>query len=78
MKPHGKLFARIAERLVHAKEQHPEGARFPDLLSEINEVQNAIKNESPERVVDELLDVAAVSVRMIEGIEACGSHGRKH
>lgn len=68
-----KIMSKIAERLDHARTKHPKEEwhkmdvyeAMKALLDEIDEVRIAIKKETPERVQDELLDVIAVSLRIL-------------
>lgn len=56
---------RLAGRVVTARMKHPGGADgVRALVEEVGEVASAMRRESPERVRDELLDVAAVAIRM--------------
>lgn len=72
-----KTLQAVSRRLDHAREQHPVFAdnkeqAFVVIMDELNELFDAIQNESWERQVDEALDVIATCVRFIEGdIEPC-------
>lgn len=63
----------IAERLEHARTKHTKEEwenmgvmqAYKALMSEVSEVEDAIFNETQERVESELLDVIAVAVRML-------------
>lgn len=60
--------APLLRALKAAREKHPGG---PDglrsLMEEVGEVANAIRRETPERVREELLDVAVVALRWYLG-----------
>lgn len=66
-----KLIDELAGRLVHARTEHPAsqwagvGEKFAHnaIASEVGEVWDAMRWETPERVKSELLDVLATSVR---------------
>ena len=66
-----KLIDALAGRLVHARTEHPAsqwagaGDKFAHnaISSEVGEVWDAMRWETPERVKSELLDVLATSVR---------------
>lgn len=69
-----KIMSEIAERLDHARTKHPkeewknmpQGQAYYKLYDEVREVQYAIYYENKEeRVYDELLDVIAVAIRML-------------
>lgn len=62
----------IEERLRYARRVHPHHA--DDLLGslaaireEVDELEQAIRHETPERVRDEALDVAVTVIRLLEG-----------
>ncbi len=55
------------ERLAIGREKHPKGSALHHLVEEVGEVCRAMRRETPERVKDELLDVAVVAFRMYLG-----------
>lgn len=65
----------IIGRLDHAKKFHPKSEwqkmsvtdAMNALQEEVDEVKQAIEKESEERMRDELLDVIAVAIRMLNG-----------
>jgi hypothetical protein len=58
----------LAERLIHARTKHPKGTDgWRSLNEELGEVAKAERHETPERVADELLDVATVAMRWRAG-----------
>ena len=72
-----KTLQAVSRRLDHAREKHPVFAdnkeqAFVVIMDELNELFDAIQNESWERQVDEALDVIATCVRFIEG-DICGN-----
>ena len=72
-----KTLQAVSRRLDHAREQHPVFAdnkeqAFVVIMDELNELFDAIQNESWDRQVDEALDVIATCVRFIEG-DICGN-----
>lgn len=54
----------LAAAIVRARELHPEGCNLADLASEVGEVGRAMNRETEGREREELLDTAAVAVRM--------------
>lgn len=68
-----KLMREIAERLEYARKNHTKEEwqrmnvidAFNALQEEINEVKFAVEHEGEQRMQDELLDVIAVAVRML-------------
>lgn len=50
------------ERIHRAAELHPEGPSLEALVEEVGEVARAMQ-DSPERLAEELLDVAVVALR---------------
>lgn len=66
-----RLIDELAGRLVHARTEHPAsqwagaGDKFAHnaISSEVGEVWDAMRWETPERVKSEFLDVLATSVR---------------
>jgi len=54
----------LAWGIDKARTKHPEGSTLRDLVSEVGEVATAMWRETPERVNEELLDVAIVAMRM--------------
>ena len=74
-----KTLQAVSRRLDHARTCHPVFAdnkeqAFAVIMDEVDELYEAIQNESWERQVDEALDVIATCVRFIEG-DICGSEG---
>lgn len=72
-----KTLQAVSRRLDHAREKHPVFAdnkeqAFVVIMDELNELFDAIQNESRDRQVDEALDVIATCVRFIEG-DICGN-----
>ena len=72
-----KTIQAISRRLDHAREQHPVFAdnkeqAFVVIMDEVDELYEAIQNESGGRQIDEALDVIATCIRFIEG-DICGS-----
>ena len=72
-----KTLQAVSRRLDHAREQHPVFADTTEqavvvIMDELNELFDAIQNESWDRQVDEALDVIATCVRFIEG-DVCGN-----
>ena len=72
-----KTLQAVSRRLDHARTCHPVFAdnkeqAFAVIMDEVDELYEAIQNESWERQVDEALDVIATCVRFIEG-DICGS-----
>lgn len=70
------LLVALSERLIHAREKHPEFAKsdvgaWNVINDEVNELLRAVWYESPERMQDELLDVLATSVRFYNGEHGC-------
>lgn len=63
--------APLAARMAHARQAHPEGSDLTSLVSEVGEVARAMYAEAPDqardRARDELLDVAAVTMRLYLG-----------
>jgi len=60
--------APLAARIAKGRAKYPTGCTVLSLLDEAGEVAHAInKDEGPERARDELLDVAAVAVRLYLG-----------
>jgi len=59
----------IRDRVEHADRRHPEGARYRDLLSECDEVRDAIRNGDNKHTIYELYDVITVATRMIRQLE---------
>lgn len=72
-----KTLQAVSRRLDHARTCHPVFAdnkeqSFAVIMDEVDELYEAIQNESWERQVDEALDVIATCVRFIEG-DICGN-----
>lgn len=69
----GSVMGKIVAVIEYARDKHPQKEwqemsvidAFNALQEELNEVKFAIDNESKERMHDELLDVIAVAVRML-------------
>ena len=59
------LMNKIRDRVNYADKKHPEGAKFSDLMSEIDEVSEAIKAGDDAHTVYEIFDVITVCVRML-------------
>jgi NTP pyrophosphatase (non-canonical NTP hydrolase) len=60
--------APLAEAIGRARAKHPKGpSPLRSLIEEVGEVASAMRRESPERVREELLDVAVVAVRLHAG-----------
>lgn len=61
-----ELFDRLVDRVRHARAKHPHRGNmlFGALVAEQGELAMAIMNETPERIIDEALDVAAVAIRI--------------
>lgn len=57
----------LAWAIERARALHPEGASELALLEECGEVARAHRRETPERVREELLDVAVVAMRLYIG-----------
>ncbi len=68
VKDYLELLDRLVQRVRAAKEKYPHEGNmlFPALAAEQGELAEALMNESPERVTDEALDVAAVAMRIAE------------
>ena len=60
---------KIAARVFHADQQHPEGANYFALTSEVAEVYEALRVGDVDSTVYELYDVIAVCLRMIRDRE---------
>lgn len=67
------LFSKILDRLEHARKQHKWGKKYSTnspskaheaLKAEIGEWLQAIDCETPERQLDEALDIIAVAIRI--------------
>lgn len=63
-----QVFDLIRARLVHARKEHPVFAESPlegvDVIrGELDELEHAVRYESPGRQMDECLDVLATAVR---------------
>ena len=63
---------RIAKHVEHAREKHPEWRKTPEYALSVmelewHEVVHALHWEGQKRVEEELLDLIAVAVRIIEG-----------
>lgn len=72
---HGRYIVNlIADRLRHARKEHPASEwrgkgrywALGQLGSEFEEVVHAVENEGDDRMVDELLDLIAVALRMLQ------------
>lgn len=59
------LMNKIRDRVNHADKKHPEGAKFKDLMSEVDEVKEAIKKSDNDHTVYEIFDVITVCVRLL-------------
>ncbi len=59
--------APLLEALTVGRAKHPEGANLTALAEEVGEVARAMRRETPERVREELLDVAVVAMRLYLG-----------
>jgi len=57
----------LAVAIDRARKLHPEGCNLTSLFEEVGEVARAVRRESPDRVRDELLDVAVVAMRLWMG-----------
>lgn len=57
----------LAEAIAIARTKHPGGSDLTSLLSEAGEVARAMYSETPERVREELIDVAVVAMRLYFG-----------
>ena len=68
-----QAFAMLADRLEHARREHPVFARSIDgalvvICEEWDELWRANQNsEGPARIIDEALDVAATAMRLVMG-----------
>lgn len=67
-----EAFKMLADRLEHARREHPVFATSKDaaldvILDEAEELSNAVLHEGPARVIDEALDVAATAMRLVMG-----------
>lgn len=63
-----KEFLPLVERLAKGRAKYPSGCTLLSLIDEAGEVAHAVnKYESVERVREELLDVAAVAMRLYLG-----------
>jgi len=66
--PHAGVLAKLTAAILRARANHPGG---PDgirsLAEEVGEVVNAMRRETPDRVREELLDVAVVAIRLYMG-----------
>ena len=63
---------RIVTHVHHAREKHPEWRKTPEYALSVadlewNEVVHALHWETPKRVEEEVLDMLAVLVRILEG-----------
>jgi NTP pyrophosphatase (non-canonical NTP hydrolase) len=65
---------KISARLLHAESKHPEGPKFHNLVSEVEEVQEAIKRDSYKQTIYELYDVITVAIRLIRKYEDYSNH----
>jgi len=54
----------LSHGVAIARGKHPKGPSLRSLMEEIGEVASAVRRESPDRVRDELLDVAVVAIRI--------------
>jgi hypothetical protein len=66
------ILCRIALRCKHARAKHPlfvEGLSqaVGVIADEMREVEYAMEHEGPERTADEVLDVIAAGIRLING-----------
>lgn len=59
--------AALRTALAKAREKHPEGSDLIAIASELGELANAIRNESPERVAQEAIDLAVTALRFAMG-----------
>lgn len=66
------IWVLIKSRLIHAQKQHPEGASFYNLVSEVDEVEKSIKEGDTEHEIYELIDVITVAFRMIKRAQLRG------
>lgn len=63
-----RLFAPLFDRVAAGREKYPAGCTLLSLLDEAGEVAHAVnKGEPADRVRAELLDVAAVAMRLYFG-----------
>jgi hypothetical protein len=66
-------FGMLAERLAHARREHPVFARsngqaWAVIDDEVSELEDAIfRDEGPARVLSEALDVAVTAMRLVMG-----------
>lgn len=66
--PFGNMMVHLAATMVRARVKHPNGPEgMRSLASEVGEVATAELRETPERVREELLDVAVVALRWWNG-----------
>lgn len=66
------LLHSLTMRLIHARNKHPlfaEGAAqaLGVIGAEYEELVHAVEHETPERQIDEALDVAVTAIRMVNG-----------
>ncbi len=61
------LLGALTDRIATARMKHPKGPNLRSLMEEVGEVASAMRRETPERVRDELLDVATVAMRLAFG-----------
>ena len=65
---HDEAIAALFARIATGRDRYPRGCTILSLLDEAGEVAHAVnKGESVDRVRDELLDVAAVAMRLYIG-----------
>ena len=67
-----EAFKLLAARLAHARAKHPvfalDAEQAMDVIDdEFCELIQAVREEGPERILDEALDVAATAMRLVMG-----------
>ena len=59
----------LGDRLLHAANEHPEGANFDALVEEVEEVRVEYEKGRKLEMIYELYDVMTVAYRMIKDLE---------